>query len=71
MVKKLADGSMAIGLFNRGKTKADVGVEWGELKISGKHQIRDLWREKDLGVYGDKFITVVPPQGVVMIKISK
>jgi len=71
MVKKLSDGSTAVGLFNRGKNQTEVSVTWSELKISGKHQIRDLWREKDLGVYRDKFETVVPPQGVVMVKISK
>jgi alpha-galactosidase len=71
MVKKLSDGSTAVGLFNRGKNQADVSVAWSELKISGEYHIRDLWREKDLGVSRNKFNASVPPQGVVMIKISK
>jgi len=71
MVKKLADGSTAVGLFNRGKNKADISMTWSELKISDGHQVRDLWREKDLGVYKEKFSALVPSQGVVMIKISK
>ncbi len=71
MVKPLSDGSTAVGLFNRGKTTADVSVVWSELKISGDHHVRDLWREKDLGFSVDKFSTAVPPEGVVMIRISK
>jgi alpha-galactosidase len=71
MVKKLADGSMAVGLFNRGKEKTEVSCDWSDLKISGDQAVRDLWREKDLGVFQQKFSAQVPAQGVVMVKISK
>ncbi len=71
MIKNLADGSKAVGLFNRGKSPADVSVTWAELGITGGKNVRDIWRQKNLGVIDDKHITVVPAQGVVMIKISK
>ena len=71
MIKNLSDGSKAVGLFNRGKNAAEVDINWSELKISGKKSVRNLWYQKDLGVYKDKFTTQVPAQGVVMIKISK
>jgi alpha-galactosidase len=70
-VKSLADGSKAVGLFNRSKTEAEVEVNWTELKISGKQTVRDLWRQKDLGKYNEKFSTMVPAQGVVMVRIEK
>jgi alpha-galactosidase len=70
MVKNLADGSKAVGLFNRGKNAAEVEVDWDELKISGKCVVRDLWHQKNLGVYRQNFKTQVPAQGVVMVKIS-
>ncbi len=70
MVKNLADGSKAIGMFNRGKAPADVTIDWTRLEISGKQSVRDLWRQKDMGVFNDKFSNRVPPQGVLMIKIS-
>lgn len=70
MVKNLADGSKAVGLFNRGKNAAEVEVNRAELKISGKQSVRDLWHRKDLGIYKEKYIAQVPAQGVVMIKIS-
>ncbi len=71
MVKNLADGSKAVGLFNRGKDVAEVEVDWGELKISGKHGVRDLWHQKFVGSYKQKYKARVPAEGVVMVKISK
>jgi len=71
MVKNLSDGSKAVGLFNRGKAASNLTLDWSTLQISGKHMVRDLWRQKDLGVFTEKFSSQIPPQGVVMIKISK
>jgi alpha-galactosidase len=71
IVKNLADGSKAVGLFNRGKNPAEVEVGWAELGISGKYTVRDLWHQKNLGVYKLNFRTQVPAQGVVMVKISR
>jgi alpha-galactosidase len=71
MVKNLYDGSKSIGLFNRGKEPSEVTIKWETLNISGKKRVRDLWRQKDLGVFNDKFSARVPSQGVVMIKMSK
>lgn len=70
MVKNLADGSKAVGLFNRGKNSADVDVDWADLGISGKYTVRDLWRQKNRGVYKQQYKVQVPAQGVVMVKIS-
>lgn len=71
MVKNLADGSKAVGLFNRGKAATDVVVDWTELEISGKYTVRDLWHQKNRGVYKQQYKVQVPAQGVVMVKISK
>ncbi len=71
MVKNLVDGSIAVGLFNRGKAAAEVTADWSELKISGKHSVRDLWHQKNRGVFNQKFSAMVPSNGVVMLKIGK
>ncbi len=70
MVKNLYDGSKAVGLFNRGKTQKVVTADWIELQIKGKQNVRDIWRQKNLGVMINKFSTIVPAQGVVMVKIG-
>jgi alpha-galactosidase len=71
MIKNLADGSKAVGLFNRGNSTMEIQADWGELQISWKQAVRDLWRQKELGVYTGKFSTQVPAHGVVMIKVTK
>lgn len=68
--KELHDGSIAVGLFNRGPTSTDVSVSWNDLGISGKHTVRDLWRHEDLGTYGGSFSAQIPPHGVVLVKVS-
>lgn len=70
MVKDLEDGSKAAGLFNLTKDNLKIEVPWEILKIIGKQNIRDIWRQRDLGVFDNKFESEVPPHGVVLVKIS-
>ena len=69
--KEMEDGSKAVGLFNRGIWKSEIKVHWSDLGIKGPRVVRDLWRQKDLGSFGDEFKASVPRHGVVLIKISK
>ena len=71
MVKNLVDGSKAVGLFNRGMNQAEVTVDWSELQLNDKQLIRDLWRQKNLGIFNEKFSAQVPSQGVVMVRVGK
>jgi alpha-galactosidase len=71
MIRDLADGSKAVGLFNRGKEPAEMTVNWKEIQVSGRQQVHDLWRQQDLGRYKDKFTSLVPAQGVKLVKISE
>jgi alpha-galactosidase len=69
--KELADGSKAVGLFNRGETKKEISADLAQLGFTGKCTIRDLWRQKDLGKFDAQFKTSVAPHGVVLVKVSK
>ena len=69
--RPLADGSLAVGLFNRDEMDMKVGVKWSELGITGRQKVRDLWRQKDLGSFSDEFSSVVPRHGALFVKISK
>lgn len=71
MIKTLNNGSKAVGLFNRGKEPANVNVDFKELAFTGKHMVRDLWRQKDLGKYTYMFTARVPSTGVIMVRIGK
>jgi alpha-galactosidase len=67
--KEMEDGSHAVGLFNRGEMPATVEAKFSELGLSGKHRVRDLWRQKNLGKFRISFSAVVAPHGVVLIRI--
>jgi alpha-galactosidase len=69
--KDLEDGSKAVGLFNLGETNATAAANWSDLKLSGKHLVRDLWRQKELGKFSGKFELSVAPHSAELIKIQK
>jgi alpha-galactosidase len=69
MVKDMADGSKAVGLFNRGKEAAAVKAAWPDLGLAGRQRVRDLWRQRDLGEFDEQFDASVPSRGVVMIRV--
>jgi alpha-galactosidase len=67
--RQMEDGSKAVGLFNRGETSETVEAKFSDLGIKGKHRIRDLWRQKDLGKFRNSFSMLVPSHGVVLVRI--
>jgi alpha-galactosidase len=84
-VKPMEDGSLAVGLFNTddfGKTPQSY-FRWGDetlktfhldltkIGLNGKYKIRDLWRQKDLGVFEGSFKTEIRHHGVVMIRMDQ
>ncbi|HJZ98705.1 MAG TPA: glycoside hydrolase family 27 protein [Candidatus Solibacter sp.] len=68
--KPLADGSQAVGLFNRGGDSAKVVAKWSDLGLKGSHTVHDLWKHADLGKKSDSFEAIVPSHGVVMVKVK-
>ena len=50
-----------MGLFNVGTERTEVTVRWSDLKFVGKHAVRDLWRQKDLGQFDSEFHLGVAP----------
>ena len=67
--KPLEDGGLAVGLFNRSRDKATISVSYKDLGINGKWIIRDLWRQKDLGIHSEKVQAEVALHGVVLVKL--
>ena len=68
--KTLADGSLAVGLFNRGDLEETVTADWSKLGITGRHAVRDLWLRKDLGRFSGKYAASVPSHGVVLLRLT-
>ena len=84
-VKPLEDGSYCVGLFNTadyGKTPQSC-FRWGNEPIKkftfdfekaglkGKWLLRDLWRQKELGVFEGSFPTDIPHHGVILVRMTQ
>ncbi|MBX3111411.1 MAG: NPCBM/NEW2 domain-containing protein [Fimbriimonadaceae bacterium] len=67
--RPLADGSTAVGLFNRGEEPATVTAKFGDLKLTGRHRVRDLWRARDLGGFSGSYSATVPRHSAVLVKV--
>jgi len=71
-VKPLEDGSFAVGIFNLSETYLkDIIVPWASLKIHGSFNVRDVWRQKDLGHFRNRIKVHLPAHGVILLKFSK
>jgi alpha-galactosidase len=68
--KPLADGALAVGLFNRGGDSAKVVAKWSDLGLKGSRNVRDVWKHAELGKMSDQFEAIVPAHGVVMVRIK-
>lgn len=70
MIKTLEDGSKAVGLCNQGEMEAKIALPWTLLGTQAPMTVRDLWRQKDEGVFKDSYEVTVPRHAVHMIKVT-
>jgi alpha-galactosidase len=83
--RELENGDYAVGIFNiagYGKTPQSY-FRWGnekatnfqlnfkEIGLNGNFNIRDVWRQKDLGIFINSITTSVPYHGVMMFRLRK
>jgi len=68
--RPLADGSLAVGLFNLSEKEQEITVNWNQLGIYGQQLVRDLWRQADVGIFATSFSQKVPYHGCVFVKMS-
>ncbi len=69
-VKPLADGSKAVGLFNRGESTMPVTALYRDIGVGDTASVRDLWEKRDLGSFKSRFTAQVPSHGVVLVKVK-
>ena len=72
-IKPLANHEVAVALFNRGETPAQVGVKWNELKSTGIlfFTARDLWRQKKVPTPKDGVEMMVAPHGAELLRLTQ
>ncbi len=69
MVKDMADGSKAVGLFNRGEMPTRIKATWSVLGIQRVKKVRDLWRQKNLGRLPLGYEAEIPRHGGVLLRV--
>jgi alpha-galactosidase len=72
IVKPLADGSVAVALFNTESAPIAIATDTHAIGLSGSdcYTVRDLWQHTDTTTSGDVGQTV-PAHGVAMMRVSR
>ena len=70
-IRRLSDGDVAIGLFNRALTRADVTVDLSAVGVTGSALARDIWNRKDMTLSSPAYTAQVPAHGVVLLRITR
>ncbi len=83
-VKEMEDGSKTVGLFYADdgkrtpveyfgpwtkKVKMKMTLRGVDIGIKGKFRVRDLWRQKEVGVFEKETQTAVPYHGVALLRV--
>jgi alpha-galactosidase len=69
LAKPLEDGSLAVGLFNLSEKPRRVAASFAELTLTGKKQVRDLWRQKDVAAVSGEIGAEVERHGVAFYRL--
>ena len=75
--RPLADGTIAVGIFNKSEEPQNVAVPFADLpktasgaKLTGSQPVRDLWLRKEAGNATGRYETTIPRHGVTLIKVG-
>jgi alpha-galactosidase len=70
-VRPLADGSKAVGIFNRHPSAMTAHVDFQKLGFPHAVKAKDLWQAKDLGTIGAPYTVTLPGHGVQFLRVSQ
>ncbi|MBL8878122.1 MAG: NPCBM/NEW2 domain-containing protein [Phycisphaerales bacterium] len=65
--RPLANGTTAVGLFNRGRSPTEIRLDFDALNLHGPIAVRDLWRRRDLGEFVGSYNVTVARHGAAFI----
>jgi hypothetical protein len=68
-LRELADGSHAVGFFNRTNKTVSVKLNWKQTGLGIKPEVRDLWLRQDLQPQKD-FSAEIPTHGCVLLRVK-
>ena len=65
--KSLADGSIAVGVFNLAGKARQITFKLEDIGLAGTVLVRDLWARRDLGSFNGEFSIGVPEHGAQLL----
>jgi alpha-galactosidase len=68
--RPLADGTLAVALFNRGLQPRRIAISLGDLGLAAPQPVRDLWRRRDIGTVDREVSAYVPSHGAVLLRLG-
>jgi alpha-galactosidase len=69
--KPLAGGRLAVALFNRSWSTRDISVDLARVGFPSGANVRDVWKERDLGRRSGVFTDTVLKHGVTLLILSQ
>ena len=69
-MRRKGRGHCAADFFNLAQEPQEISVTWAQLGLTGDQRIRDLWRQKEIGVEKEKFSATVGRHGAVLVRVS-
>ncbi len=70
LTKPLEDGSVAVGFFNLSTEPLTIILDFADAGTGGKRRVHDVWRQKDVGVFKNRFKYEVGAHDVLLVRLS-
>ena len=67
--KPMSDGSLVFALFNTHLIDTRITIDFASLGLEGSWLVRDLWRQKDLGVYSTEYSADVLGHATQLVRL--
>ena len=68
-LRPLTDGSWAIALFNRTWEEREIAADFKALDLPASCVVRDVWAQKDLGVFTGRFAASIPGHAALLYRL--
>ena len=70
-LRPLADGSWAVALFNRTWEEREIAADFKVLGLPLSCKVRDVWAQKDLGVFTGQFTASIPGHAALLYRVRR
>ena len=67
--KPMSDGSLVLALFNTYLMPTRITIDFDALGIEGRWRVRDLWRQKDLGIFSSAYHADVESHATHLVRL--